>query len=248
MAICVGYFEKSDVVDSTRTFTVAGYVSPKARWRFFEERWPRALRAEGLTAFSGQEFIGSTGEFAGGWSGNQARRSRFMDTLSRLVEQHVLRGFACSVSVDDYDAVNDDYHLAQSASGLYGVCASWVVIRMQQWMADHSPRDLTLFVFEEGDMDPREVRRVLKAEGVAKGEPVQVWPRQWSDEHGRRRFLRPFEACDLLIPACKSGLSERLSRRSAWDREIVDRRRLLRICEALGVPRRVKSVSNQMVP
>jgi len=46
MAICVAYLEARG---QDTTLTVAGLVSPKARWQSFEERWPRALRAEGLT-------------------------------------------------------------------------------------------------------------------------------------------------------------------------------------------------------
>ena len=246
MAICVGYFEGNDSRESTRTFTVSGYVSPKARWRFFEERWPRALRAEDLASFDGKDFIESTGQFASGWPNNDARRTRLITTLSRLTEQHVLRGLSCSIRLDDYDAVNSAYRFAEGASGLYGVCAAGVVSRLQQWMADHHPDDLTLFVFEEGDIDHRQVRRILKAEGIDKGEPVQVWPRQWRDEHGRRRFLRPFEACDLLNPECNSELPDRLSERSAWEHDEIDRDRLLRICETLGIERRSTSSSREM--
>ena len=247
MAICVGYFEREQSGASPSMVTVAGYVSTKARWRYFEERWPRALRAEHLTAFSGQDFARGTGEFSSGWIDNEPRKVRLIQALARLTEQHVLRAFSCSVRVDDYEAINGEYRLAEAASGPYGICAACIVARVQYWMAKHHPDDLTLFVFEEGDVDHREIRRILVAEGVDRGEPVQVWPRQWTDERGRRRFLRPFEACDLLAPGCGSEMADRLSRRSSVEHEVLDRDHLLQTCRALAVARRDRSTSLEAV-
>ncbi len=68
MAICVGYLEANEQ-DVPATLTVTGLVSPKAKWQSFEERWPRALRTDGLTAFSGRDFIQGTGAFSGVWLG-----------------------------------------------------------------------------------------------------------------------------------------------------------------------------------
>ena len=48
MAICVGYFEGNDSRDTIGRFTVAGFVAPKARWRFFEDKWASALHGEAL--------------------------------------------------------------------------------------------------------------------------------------------------------------------------------------------------------
>ena len=240
MAICVGYFQEDHT--HAGTVTVAGYVSPKARWRFFDERWPRALRAEGLTAFNGLDYIRSTGEFAQGWHDDESRRARLISTLARLTQQHVLLGFSCSLPLDDYEAVNRDYRFAETAGGPYGVCAGCVMVRVQRWMAEHHPEDLTLFVFEDGDVDHREIRRILVAEGIDKGEPVQLWPRRWKDERGRQRFLRPFEACDLLIPECESGMPARLAPHASWEHELIDRGRLSQICQVLAVERRSATI------
>jgi len=150
------------------------------------------------------------------------------------------------MDLEDYGAVNQERRLAEDVSGPYGVCAAVVMQAIQRWMAEHQPDDLTLCVFEDGEIDHREIRRILTAEGVDRGEPAQIWPRQWTDERGRRRFLRPLEACDLLLPGCKSGLSDRLSQRSDWEHERIDRNRLLRICETLGVARRRASCSREM--
>src|ERR1700694_2148249 len=101
MTICVGYFEASQPGTAPATMTVSGYVSPKDRWRYLDERWPRVLRHEGLAAFNGQDFARGTGEFAAGWVDNEPRRVRLIDTLARLTEQHVLQAFSCSVRLHD---------------------------------------------------------------------------------------------------------------------------------------------------
>ena len=243
MAICVGYFEADQPAATPTTLTVAGFVSSKDRWRYFDERWPKVLRHEGLMAFNGHDFMQGTGEFATGWIDNGPQRVRLIQTLARLTEQHVLRGCSCSLRLDDYDAINEEYRFAEAASGPYGICAAGVIARVQTWMAEHHPDDLTLFVFEEGDIDHREIRRTLAAEGIDRGEPVQLWPRQWTDERGRHRLLRPFEACDLLIPECDSGLAHRLAQRDSYEHELLDRQHLLRICQTLAVERR--STSNR---
>jgi hypothetical protein len=237
MAICVGYFEGNDSRDTSGRFTVAGFVAPKARWRFFEDRWSRALHAEGVAAFNGRDFVASSGEYAG-WKGDGQRRARLMETLSRLTDRHVMAGFSCSIQDDAYEDLNHEYRFAETASGPYGVCAGLVMARVQRWMAAHHPDDQTLFVFEDGDLDHREVRRVLHAQGIDRGEPPQMWPRRWRDEQGRRRVIRPFEACDLLLPACNSRVGEWLSARDAFTCEGIGLNELASICTTLGVPTR----------
>ena len=73
MAICVGYLEANEQ-DVPATLTVTGLVSPKASWQSFEERWPRALRAEGLSAFSARDLVHGAGEFSSRWIDDASRR------------------------------------------------------------------------------------------------------------------------------------------------------------------------------
>jgi hypothetical protein len=226
MAICVAYLEASR---QDATLTVAGLVSPKARWQSFEERWPRALRAEGLTTFNGRAFIQGTGEFANGWNMNAGRRRHLVSRLGAVAGDSAILGVSYSLRLDDYRVVTKDLTHADAAPTPYAVCAGVAMSRILEWMRTAHSEDVTLFVFEDGGIDHQQVRQVAAAEGVAHAEPVQIWPREWLDEHGRRRLLRPIEACDLLMPDCHSELTDRLMRRSAWDHEIIDRDHLARI-------------------
>jgi len=246
MAICVGYFEGTDSRDTVGRCTVAGFVAPKARWRFFEDKWARALHGEGLTAFSGRDFLAVSGEYAG-WKGDGERRARLIETLSTLTDRHVMAGFSCSILDDDYEDLNHEYRFAELASGPYGLCAGFVMARVQRWMAAHHPEDQTLFVFEDGDLDHHEIRRILNAQGIDKGEPPQMWPRRWRDEQGRRRVLRPFEACDLLLPACKSRLGDLLSARSAFECEGISLERMTQICDGLAIGKRSSVSRHELV-
>jgi len=230
MAICVAYLEASG---HDATLTVAGLVSPKARWQSFEERWPRALRAEGLTSFNGRAFIQSSGEFSSGWDLDGGRRRRLISALGAVAGDSAIFGVSYSLRLGDYRAVTKHLPHADVAPTPYAVCAGVAMSRILEWMRSAHPADVTLFVFEDGGIDHQQVRHVVAAEGVAHAEPVQIWPREWLDEHGRRRLLRPIEACDLLLPDCHSDLPERLIRRSAWDHEIIERDHLARIFNSL---------------
>jgi hypothetical protein len=191
------------------------------------------LRHEGLAAFSADDFLHEAAEFANGWN-DPARRRGLMDGLGRLAEQHVLRAFSQSISLSDYDAVNAHYEFSRGAAGPYGVCAALLMTSVRQWMAAKHPDDLTLFVFEQGDIDQRELRRILRGAG-ADGEPAQMWPRQWRDERGRHRYLRPLEACELF-PADQDGVFlKRLTERSLLEARSMDREELVQICHALAI-------------
>jgi len=231
MAICVGYLQANEQ-DVPATLTVTGLVSPKASWQSFEERWPRALRAEGLTVFSGRDFIQGTGEFSG-WLGQPERQTRLIAALSRVAAGPVALGVSYSLSLADYRAVARTLPHREMLPTPYAVCAGVAMARILRRMAGAPSRDVTLFVFEDGGIDHQQVRQIAAAEGVDHGEPVQIWPREWRDEHGRLRRLRPLEACDLLLPSCRSGLPDRLIERGSWDEELLSRDRLSGIFQSM---------------
>jgi len=236
MAMCVGYFERTRAAANPESFAVSGYVSSKARWREFETCWSRALRRETLAAFKADDFSRAIGEFATGW--DDERQRALIETLRRLTEQHVFHAFSCAVRLEDYDSVDAEYTFRETAAGPYGLCAALVMVNVRQWIAARHPDHLTLFVFEAGDIDPRELRRILEVEQAGQGEPAQMWPREWVDERGRHRYLRPLEACGLFEADRNGAIVNRLLERSLLDREAVDRDRLLRICDGLKIPHR----------
>jgi hypothetical protein len=231
MAVCVGYLEANSH-QTPDTMTVIGLVSSKARWQAFEERWPHALHAEGLTAFNGRDFIQRTGEFSN--VGQRDRHARCIAALSKVASDSVFLGVSYSLGLADYKAAAKRLPHAEALPSPYGVCAGVAMSRILRWMGRFRAHDVTLCVFEDGGIDHHQVRQVAAAEGVDYGEPVQIWPREWRDERDRRRLLRPFEACDLLMPGCGADLTDRLIQRSAWDHEQLDRDRLVRIFDALA--------------
>ncbi|HZP47505.1 MAG TPA: hypothetical protein VFB07_03145 [Vicinamibacterales bacterium] len=232
MTICVGYFQP-EPLETRRTFTVSGYVASKGRWRQFDSIWNRALGQAGIAAFHAREFSYGSGEFANGWH-DVARKTRLVERLARITEQHIVRAFSCSVAVEDYESVHHGRRLGVT-TGLYGLCAGLLVASVRRWMTEHRPDDLTLFVFEDGDVDHREISRVATADRSIRGEPAQVWPRRWIDEVGRTRHIRPFEAVDLLTVDGGGALISRLRERDRFEAEVVDRGRLLALSRAESV-------------
>jgi hypothetical protein len=248
MAMCVGYFGGHESPPAATMFSVSGFVSSKARWREFETRWSRLLRREGLTAFDANEFLVEAGEFAAGWS-EPGRRRRLIETLGRLAEQHVFRAFSQSVNLSDYQAVNAEYALSEAGAGPYGLCAAFLMTSVREWMAAKHPDDLTLFIFEQGDIDQRELHRVLRAARAEIGEPAQIWPRRWRDERGRRRYLRPLEAC-ALFPADHEGVFlKRLAERSLLETRSIGHAQLTDVCRALDIaPRPAPQTDEHPIP
>jgi hypothetical protein len=232
MAICVAYLENSS--NGPTALTVSGLVSQKIRWQSFEERWPRVLRADGLTSFRGCDFVQRTGEFSNGHLGGAESRARFLGALSRVAAESACLGVSYSLKLADYAAASRGVFGNARPPTPYSICAGVALGRILRRMTSAYPKDTTLFVFEDGDIDHHEVREVAAAEGVVQGQPVQIWPREWRDEHNRRRLLRPFEACDLLMTACRSDLIDRLIQRSAWDHEELDLARLSRMLDSLA--------------
>ena len=234
MAMCVGYFGEEHPESAAETFSVSGFVSSKTRWREFETRWSRTLRHEGLTTFNADDFLRGAADFATGWT-DLTRRRALTDTLGRLVEQHIFHAFAQSMSLADYEAINAQYGFSEAAGRPYAVCAALVMASVRQWMAAKHPDDLTLFIFEQGDIEQRELDRMLKAASADTGEPPQMWPRQWRDERGRHRYLRPLEACELFAADRDGVFVKRLTERSLLESQTVDQQRLARLCHTLQI-------------
>jgi len=247
MAICVGYFEP-EAAAAPHTFTVSGLVSSKPRWRQFEDEWTRALRHHNLESFSGRDFTRRTREFADGWS-DPVRRRTLLDGLSRVADRNTLHAFSCSLALTDYQQVNAEYAFRETVAGPYGVCAAGLLACVRLWMREYRPDDLTLFVFEDGDIAHRELTRLTRLDPRAtSGEPPQFWPRAWIDERGRTRHLRPMEACDLFAADCGRALVGRLTDRAHLERCVVDRDRLIAWCDALAVPLRRASSTRPAGP
>ncbi len=245
MAICVGYFEPD--VAEPQTITVSGLVSSKARWRQFEDEWTRTLRHHGLGSFSGRDLMRRARAFADGWS-DPLRRKALLDSLTRVADRHTLQAFCCSMALADYELVNADYAFREVVAGPYGVCAGALVGFIRRWMYAHHPDNLTLFVFEDGDIDHREVARVTRCDrGGASGEPPQFWPRAWMDERGRMRHLRVMEAGDLLTVDAGQVLVRRMTERARLEHFVVGRDRLVDWCAALDVPRRRRAHTTRIV-
>jgi hypothetical protein len=87
---------------------------------------------------------------------------------------------------------------------------------------------------------------MLEPAGTHAGEPAQLWPRQWRDERGRSRHLRPLEACGLFMADPDATFVKRLAARSLLESHRIDVEQLARICGALELPRRSSARDGQV--
>lgn len=108
-------------------------------------------------------------ELANGWH-DVARKTRLVERLARITEQHIVRAFSCSLAVEDYEDVPRERRPGVT-TGLYGLCAGLLVARVRRGMTERHPDDLTLFVFEDGDVDHRKSRESRRRIGASEVNP-----------------------------------------------------------------------------
>lgn len=252
MAMCRAYFDASGSPKEPkqRVLTVAGYVGTENKWCKFERDWSKVLAAEGIETFGMAAFAHFSEGFED-WDGNEPRRQAFIQALVRVLKRAAMHGFSVSIELDIYDEMNREYEFKERVGGPYGICAAAVANKCRKWMAANRPKDLTLYVFEKGDLNPGEVGEMMAEGGGNRfGHDPLFLAKQWVDEHGVKRFRRPFESCDFAayesahaVPLLETGRRGRgsalhLFQSIKHSHGLLNRTTLLRIARALRVPRR----------
>jgi hypothetical protein len=251
MVWCAAYFDASGSPKEPkqRVFTVAGYVTTENKWDKFERDWARELAKEGVSAFSTNDFAHFQNDFAIGWRDNEPRRRAFIQSLTGVLKKWVRCGFSSSVDLDVYDEINREYEFAERVSRPYGMCASTAANKCHKWMKAFHRKDITLYVFEKGDVNQGELKTLMGEDDRFGHEPLII-EKQWRDEHGTLHYRRPFESCDFhayesahavpLIGTRKAlrGSAQDLFLKVKHFHGVLNRTSLLRTVRRLNVPRR----------
>src|SRR5271165_1220952 len=111
MAMFSAYFDTSGTKRSA-VLTSVGFVSRVKKWDRFSDEWLAILKAYGVSAMHMTDFASSIGEFAE-WRGQSERRRKFIAELSACIRRNTNKGFAASVIIADYEAVDKDFMLGE---------------------------------------------------------------------------------------------------------------------------------------
>lgn len=86
-------------------YTVAGYLSSVQQWKAFQREWSKALKSVGIPYFHMTDFESRFG-FYKDWSNE--KRIHFLQLLHKIIHKYVLKGFAASIVVADYETMTDE--------------------------------------------------------------------------------------------------------------------------------------------
>jgi hypothetical protein len=158
------YFDASGNRE-TPVLTFGGFVSRAKKWDRFEREWESILRSVGVSYFHMTDFASSQGQFPG-WKGHTRKRREFFDKLVGCINRNTNKGFCSSVSVSDYDVVNQTYLLREACGNPYSFCGLSCLQALQDWAKKKSiPVSRVLVLVESGDDGQRDFIRRARDQG-----------------------------------------------------------------------------------
>ena len=109
MLLLQAYVDESGHSDDPRAkiVTVAGPVTPEAKWRLAESEWRDVLAEFKVSALHMKEFAHSQGEFRD-WRYKEHKRRALLSCLVEVIERHVEAFTGGSVQLDAYRALTPE--------------------------------------------------------------------------------------------------------------------------------------------
>jgi hypothetical protein len=164
MAFFTAYFDASGD-KRMRVLAVAGFVATVTQWKRFDEDWKAILDGEGVTAMHMTDCASSQREFAL-WKEQSERRWQFVDRLCRCIKRRTYKGFASSVVLSDYEALNDEFKLRETIGQPFTLCMMSCLGGLKKWAYRKkvSPGRVLVYI-EQGDQDQGELIKRAGGEG-----------------------------------------------------------------------------------
>lgn len=185
MAMFNVYFDASGAPDDCEAVVVAGFIAKATEWIQFDDEWKKTLDAHRVSALHMKHFAHSVGEYES-WKGDSGKRSRFLEWLINLIEEHVRHSFACAVLMDGYRKVDKKFCLNEQIRP-YALAGLVCVKKVQEWAERCGIDKKTIaYVFEDGDKDQDSLTAAVRRN-------FRFIPIYQTKEE-----CRLFEACDLL--------------------------------------------------
>jgi hypothetical protein len=157
MAFITGYFDESYThPPAALVYTVAGYISAQPQWTKFQKEWRKVLDAEGVEHFHMKDFQACRPPYDE-WS--KEKRAKFLQGLHKIINKRVMRGFATSVVVNDWNALTDEQKFV---FGVPHLCATINCMKhIANWANRINLREPILYVFEKGSNHDKDLRRLF---------------------------------------------------------------------------------------
>jgi hypothetical protein len=227
-----------------RAMTFAGFVSRASKWDRFNREWSQILADEGVSSLHMTDFASSQGEYKS-WKGNTDRRRRFIARLVSCIKRNTNKGFSSGIFIDDYNAINAEFMLAESMGQPYTLCGYSCLGALEKWAINKRTRKAAMLVaIEEGDEDQGELIQVAGSDGfrviaLSKAEVPAFqaadligWKSRTVLQDSLKMQLGTREEADGVLRSLEP--LEGVVQRNAG----FDARSLYRFCEAKNIPKR----------
>ncbi len=183
-------------------YTVGGYLATDRRWRKFEKEWKAVLDSESLPPFSMKDFDNPHSKTYGTWP--KEKKITFLKTLHGIINKTYLMSFSTSVIVSDYQALSD---VEKFVFGRPHPCAAVNCLKhIAEWATEAGVIEPILYVFEEGTVDDKELRRLFNQTVTAE---QKAHYRIRSLAFGTKE-LSPLQAADIVAYETRKEISRRL--------------------------------------
>lgn len=193
-----------------RLVTLAGHMAPVGEWKKFERLWEGVLAEPrfDIPYFHQQTFFQrsthpgrTTKQFKPfdhkKWD-DPALRDALIDRLQAVITSRKLWSHSTTLDLRAYDAVNSEFHLDDICGSPYTVCALNVMTLADRVLFEIAPSATDLmFIFEKGDVKVGQLDFKDSMIGPDADRPV-IKGRKSIAHDGTPRYIRPFEAADLL--------------------------------------------------
>lgn len=175
---------------------VAGFVSSVNDWVAFDKQWSERLKKDGLEYFHMVDFAACQGQFRA-WRGDEQRRVDLLSDLIGIIQSHVYRKFASSVSTPSLGRLSPENRRAFKMNA-YVLAARSSVADVSLWKKTanmaHVP---TAYVFEEGDEGEGRLSERMRADGYQS--PIFLPKTSYISADGALvEAFTPLQAADLL--------------------------------------------------
>lgn len=145
------------------------------------------------------------------WTGDEEKRSSFLQALAAVIHRHSLEGFAFSLNMDHYRQIDATLTATESFPP-YALMAFLTVGKILEWQRRYRPDDAVLFLFERGDSGQGAVKDKLDREWEEIGIPQPIFMPKELTKNGVTRCCLPLQAADFLAYESNKTIIDFLTR------------------------------------
>jgi hypothetical protein len=252
VGVLCGYVDASGTETDGAVLVAVGAIAAEDSWKDFDSRWTDEMEEEfGVASFHMNEFAHLHGPFANGWRVDREKRARFLAKLTDLANETVDTVEGVALVLDHYRRVNRVHRITEAFGGPYAMAQLFCVEKMLDRVVRERDDAARYHAFvERGDVGRSAFRKTLQSQFGALASHVTVVAKGDDGRHDMTPFHLPdFVAYEyrkkhgLLagtgrLPDPPREAARRLKAALHPDVKIVEAQALLRVIEALRIPRR----------